>query len=272
MRPHQRPAPSGIKLKIFNLKNRNGLRIVGVVDQPENTQGLVFVLHGLSGNTKQLHIEAIAEAFREKDFTTVRFDSTNTFGESGGSYENMTVTSYLHDLEDVISWATSQPWYQEPFYLAGHSLGGLIVILYTLQHPERVKAIAPISTVVSGRLTHDAWRKQLGAPFDNWQKTGSVVEESSSRPGLKKRLKWAFMEDLLQYDVLPLIDRLAMPTLLIVGDRDDATPLVHQKFLFEVLPGKKELHVIKSASHTFVKPEHLREVKNIIHQWISRIG
>lgn len=256
-------------LKKFTLKNRKDFRIVGIVDQPGNTRGLAFVLHGLSGNKEQPHIVTIADAFREKGFTTVLFDSTNTFGESDGSYEHVTATGYLHDLEDVVSWAKRWSWYQEPFYLAGHSLGGLIVILYALQHPERVKAIAPISTVVSGRMTKQFWKKRDPIAFDKWQKTGWLVEESATRPGLIKKLKWTFMKDLLQHDALSYVDQLTIPTLLIVGDNDDMTSLAHQKLLFDRLPGKKELHIIKGAPHTFVAEKHLQEVKELIRKWID---
>lgn len=74
-------------MKKFSLKNRRGQNIVGVVANPTIKKGLAFVLHGLSGNKEQPHIAAIANAFREKQFVVVRFDSTNTFGESDGNYE-----------------------------------------------------------------------------------------------------------------------------------------------------------------------------------------
>lgn len=224
----------------------------------------------MSGNKEQPHIVAVADAFREKQLTVVRFDSTNTFGESDGAYEDMTVTGYLEDLEDVISWSKTQRWYQEPFCLAGHSIGGLVSMLYSQRHPQLVKAFAPISTVVSGMFTKQtAWLVDV---IDTWGKTGFLVEESATRPGLIKKLKWAFMKDLLQHNALSRADRLTMPTLLMVGEYDYMTPLVHQKLLFDRLPGKKELHIIKGAPHTFVEPEHLREVKHIVRQWISRIG
>ena len=53
------------------------------------------------------------------------------------------------------------------------------------------------------------------------------------------------MEDRLQYDVLLKAEKLQMPVLLIVGDKDDITPPEHQKILFDLLPGKKELFIIK---------------------------
>lgn len=256
-----------VKTKI---KNRKGQRIAVLVEEVPGQTGLAFVMHGLSGFKEQLHIQTFADAFRENSYTVVRFDTTNTFGESDGKYENATATNYYEDLEDVIGWAESQKWHQEPFVLAGHSLGGICTALYAEKHPEKVKGLAPISTVVSGKLSSETQSKKEA--LEHWQKTGWLEEKSESIPGLVKRLKWSHMEDRMKYDLLPDAAKLTMPVLLIVGDKDDRTPLEHQKLLFEVLNGKKELHIIKEAPHTFRDSKHLAEIKVIFDAWIKALG
>ena len=254
------------KLKI---KNRKGQNIVIVIEKPKNPKGLAIVIHGLSGNKEQPHIVTFAEAFKEKNYTVVRFDTTNTFGESDGKYEDATVTNYFEDLEDVINWAKSQSWYMEPFCLAGHSLGGISIILYAKKRPEEIKGLAPISTVISGKLSLETYkyRKLL----NQWKKTGWREEKSTSVPGRIKKLPWSHMVDRLKYDVLAEAYRLTMPVLLIVGDKDDGTPYEHQKLLYDKLPGKKELHIIKNAPHTFMEPKHLKEIKQIFFKWIDSL-
>jgi len=101
------------------------------------------------------------------------------------------------------------------------------------------------------------------------EKTGWLIAKSESKPGLIKKLKWSEMEDRLKYDLLPEANKLTMPVLLIVGDKDDGTPPEHQKMLFDKLPGKREMHVIKDAPHTFKEPEHLTEIKDIFNNWIK---
>lgn len=63
-----------------------------------------------------------------------------------------------------------------------------------------------------------------------------------------------------------------MSALLIVGDKDDRTPLEHQQVLFNKLPGKKEIHIIKDAPHTFKEEHHLREIKDIFIKWIDKLN
>jgi len=252
------------------IKNRKDQKISVLVEIPENPKGLAFIMHGLGGFKEQPHIETYAHTFLENGYVSVRFDTTNTIGESDGTYEDATVTNYYEDLEDVIEWAKSQLWYKEPFCLAGHSLGGMCTLLYAEKYPARVKAIAPTSTVVLGKLSMEN-KTDRGDDLDEWKRTGWLVQPSNSKPGVVKRLKWSHMEDRLKYDLLPNAGKLVMPVLLIVGENDDSTPPEHQQLLYEKLPGKKEIHIIKGAEHTFREKKHLEEIKRIIDQWIKNL-
>lgn len=249
--------------------NRKNQRISVLVDISQNQKGLAFVMHGLGGNKKQPCIENFAAAFKEEDFTVVRFDTTNTFGESDGDYEHATITNYYQDLQDVITWGKSQSWYQEPFWLSGHSLGGICVLLFAEEHPTMIKAIAPIATTISTELSMKSPRYQGNNQLEEWKKTGWRTEQSESHNFIK-RLPWSHMVDRMQYNALDKIDKLQMPVLMIVGENDDSTPLEHQQILYDKLPGEKELHLIKNAPHTFKEEKHLLQIKKIFRKWIKK--
>ena len=254
------------------IQNRKGQKIVVLVEEAQLQKGLAFVMHGLGGFKEQDHVRTFAEAFVEKSFTVVRFDTTNTFGESDGKYEGATITNYYEDLEDVIAWAKTQPWYQEPFALSGHSLGGICTALYAEKCPHEVLALAPISPVVSGALSVEAHKEDDAADFANWEQTGWHESSSASKPGVVKRLPWSHIADRLKYDLLPGVGALTMPVLLIVGENDTSTPAKHVKMLYEALPGpNKEFHIIKNAPHTFRDPTHLAEIKEILTKWIDSL-
>ena len=249
------------------IKNRRNQNLSVLLEQSDQQKGLVFIMHGLGGFKEQKHLQAMAEAFLENNYTVVRFDTTNTLGESGGDYVDATTTNYFADLDDVITWAKTQLWYSEPFVLVGHSLGALCTALYAEIHSERVKALAPISTVVSGQLS--AQIKTASGELDEWKRTGWRITKSESKPGAIKRLKWSHMEDRMKYDLLPNVSKLTMPVLLIVGEFDDTTPPEHQEILYTRLPGIKEMHVIKGAPHTFKAEGELQEINQIFLSWIQ---
>lgn len=256
--------------KLF-IENRKKQKLAVIVEQSEQQRGLAIIMHGLGGFKEQDHLIAIADCFKEKGFTVIRFDTTNTLGESDGNYEQATLTNYYEDMEDVIGWAAGQSWYQEPFVLLGHSLGGISVALYAEKYPQKVLALAPISPVVSGALSVEAHKKYDVEGFAHWEQTGWYEQTSISKPGTVKRLPWSHIVDRLKYDLLPRVSTLTMPTLLIVGEQDTATPPDQIRLLFDALPGQKEFYIIKGAPHTFRAPEHLSEIRNIIALWIDAI-
>lgn len=258
--------------KLFII-NRKGQKIAVVVENTENVntrQGLAFVMHGLGGFKESPQTRVAADALLKNGYVVASFDTTNTFGESDGRYEDATTTNYYEDLEDVINWTKSQLWYQEPFVLVGFSLGGLCVGLYSEKYSEKVRALAPISTVVSGGLRMDnPYQKDHNA---EWKTSGWDQESSVSKPGVVRCLPWSHMEEGLKYDLLPQAKCLTMPVLLVVGENDQITPLEHQRIFYNDLPGPKELHIIKDAGHTFRNAEHLKELSKILSEWIKSIN
>jgi len=146
------------------ITNRNNQNIATYLHLQPNHTGLAFVMHGLGGKAHQPHIQGMVDVFFANGFSVVSFDTTNSYGASDGQYEDATVTNYYADLEDIIAWASHQDWYQEPFVLAGHSLGGICTALFTEKHPEQVMGLFPKSTVVTGKLSQEAHQKTQVEP------------------------------------------------------------------------------------------------------------
>ena len=156
-------------MKTF-ITNRDNNKICVVIEGKSNSSSkLAFVMHGLSGNKEEPHLRGMVGVLLNDNYTVVTWDAVHTFGESkGGPYEDATITNYYADLEDVVSWASTQKWYTEPFVLVGHSLGGISTALYAEKYPDKVKALAPISTVVNGELRMESKADIV----DEWKKTG----------------------------------------------------------------------------------------------------
>ncbi|MFH1916142.1 MAG: alpha/beta hydrolase [Nanoarchaeota archaeon] len=253
--------------KLF-ITNRSGKRIAVLLDVPKEQSGLAFVMHGLGGFKEQPQVEAFAKGFLDAKCIVVRFDCRNTLGESEGKFEDARLTNYYEDLEDVISWARQQSWFISPFFLCGHSLGGIAVAWYAEKNPKEVCGLAPLGTVVSGQLTMEAHGKEEIA---KWKETGWFEERSNSKPGVLKRRPWAMMDDLLRYDLRTDAAKLTMPVLFVVGDLDQSTPYVHQKLLFDLVSGRKEIHVLKGAKHTIRDEKHLQELTEILKKWLFSV-
>lgn len=248
------------------IKNRKNQNICVMIEWASNNKWLAFVMHGLSGTKDEKHIRTFIQSFLDNNFTVISFDTTNTFWESDGKYEDATVTNYYEDLYDVIQWSEQQNFYQEKFFLVWHSLWGICISLYAQNFPERIIGLAPISTVVSWKLSIELWNRDI----NKWKKEGFVIEKSDTSPEWFKKLKYSHIVDRLKYDLLENTKWLQMPVLMIVWDKDTSTPLKHQKIFFEKLETEKELHIIKWWSHTFKEQKHLDEIYKIFNDWINR--
>lgn len=248
------------------IKNRNNQNISVVTEMAKNPKGLVFVMHGLGDSKDSDHIKTFSQCFLDNDYNVVRFDVRNTFGESEGKFEDANITNYYEDLEDVINWSKSQDFYQEPFILCGHSLGAICSAFYAENYPEQVKALAPFSTPVNADLSKKNYTKE---ELVNWEKNGFIVEDWGD---FEVKIKWSYMKEKEKYDLLKKVEKLKMPVLLIVGELDDTTLPENQQILFTALPGEKELHIVKSAPHTFRDKNHLGEVYSILSRWVEKIN
>ena len=255
-----------------SIKNRSGEKVVLVVENSKNPAGTAIIMHGLGGFKEQLHIQVFAKTFKKSGYAVVTFDTTNSIGESGGKFENATITNYYQDLEDVINWTEKQPWFKKPLILCGHSLGGFSAAFYVENYPSKIFAVAQISPFVSGELSAEAHNRFEPKEFAKWRKSGWQIKESSSKPGVVKKLPWSHMENRMKYSLLEKIDKLKIPVLLIVGERDTSIPPEHVQILYDKIPSlQKEIHIIKGAPHTFKDGKHLRQIEEIFLSWIKKL-
>ena len=252
-------------IKTF-IKNRTGQRLAVIIDKADSQKGLAFVMHGLGDNKESAHIRILASCFSDNGYTVVRLDAANTFGESEGDFADANITNYYEDYEDVIDWSRSQSFYEVPFILCGHSLGALSSAWYAGQNPDEVKSLVLLGSPINFNLSMQMHSQEEA---EDWQKTGYLLEDWGLPE--KVKIKWSYMEEKKKYDLLKIADRLVMPILLIVGELDDASSPKNQQILFDRLPEKKELYVIKGSPHTFREEEHLKEIYNIMDKWIKNL-
>jgi len=252
------------------IKNRKGLNLVVEIEQKENQQGLVFIVHGFGRTKDEPEIKTIRHAFLNNNYTAASFDATNSSGEGGGKLENATITNHYQDLKDIITWAENKEWYQQPFCLAGNSMGSFCAAWFAINHPKKVKSLILTSSFVSGKLFSQI--DEISPILKSWKDTGMREWESSSRPGLIKRLKYNFMEDAFRYDLTKRAEEIKVSVLIIAGDKDETTPLEHQKLLFNALDTEKELHIIKGTGHTFKRKAELGQLEKIMGGWLKKIN
>jgi len=259
-------------MKKIRLRNRKGQTIVGVLEEPQGEiRGTCVIEHGYSGHKEADHIQKIKNAFLENGFITFNFDATNSFNESDGEFIDATLGLHHEDLEDVVKWVKKQEWFVKPLALTGHSMGGYAVARYAEDYPDEVDILVPVAPVVSGKLNFEAFERFHPGGLDTWKRDGIRIEKSARR-GVMKRMTWESMEERLDHDLLPDADKITIPTLLIVGSKDESCPPDHvEKLLKKISSKDKALKIIEGAPHTYRNEKDLEEVKHSISSWLKDI-
>lgn len=108
-------------------------------DKKSSQPKLAIVCHGITGYKEQDVILQIAETLNNLGYIVVTFDCRNSRGESFNNGQCATLTSMEEDLQAVIHWAEQQEFYTHPLLLAGHSLGGSVVLDYTEKHSQMIR-------------------------------------------------------------------------------------------------------------------------------------
>ncbi|MCQ6244403.1 bifunctional 3-oxoadipate enol-lactonase/4-carboxymuconolactone decarboxylase PcaDC [Streptomyces malaysiensis] len=161
----------------------------------------------------------------------------------------------------VLRLADEQGW--ERFAYAGVSIGGAVGLHLAVHHPERLTSLAVVcSSARFGDLA--AWRER--AALVRAEGTEAMV---ASRPGTwfshgfaHTPVGAALIEDLratdragyaaccdalAAYDITADLERIAVPTLVVAGRDDPATPPAHARRIADAVPGASLLEVAGAA-------------------------
>lgn len=249
----------------YFIKNRHNQKIAVLLDKAKNQKWLVFVMHWMWDSKDSDHIKTYVKCFRNNWYSVISFDTTNTFWESDGNFEDWNIITYYEDLEDIISRAKSQLFFQSPFILCWHSLWSACCAFYSQQHPKEIKALAPTATPINAELSKQNYNQE---ELINWERTWCLIKDWWD---FDVKIKRSYMEAKEKFDLLKKVNKLTMPVLMIVWELDNTTSPKHQKILFNKLPGQKELHIIKNAPHTFRNKKHLEEIYQIFDKRIKNI-
>jgi Dipeptidyl aminopeptidases/acylaminoacyl-peptidases len=228
---------------------------------------VVVFCHGFTGDKigpNQLLLN-LALALDEAGKTVVRFDFAGS-GESEGVFaEDTTVSGWLEDLRTIIAWIKSAPEFAgAPIVLAGHSLGGLLTLIYPddaaiIKRIAMAAVVHPLATFAAeGLLGPDRWqRAAAGETVANFLNKGFALKDG------------IFVNDLIRNDYQPLkaAAALSTPLLIIHGSADCVVPFAGSEELFQLYKGKKRFHRLAGVDHVFAGNHGV--VQSLLVDWLT---
>lgn len=133
-------------MKTFEAKlnSKDGIEFFVRGWEPDsNPKALVALVHGLGEHTGRY--EHVAKAFTDAGYAMVGFDLRGHGKSTGIRGHFPSLDAVMQDIRNFFVFLT-QRYPQIPQFLYGHSLGGLLVLTYTLKHGAGLKGVIATSS------------------------------------------------------------------------------------------------------------------------------
>lgn len=248
--------------KTLSLQNESGEDIHFDLRFEEGTKHapLILILHGFKGFKDWGFFPDLARTLTYSGYVTLTMNfSRNGIGADHNKFtelERFASNTYAHELSDVSTVLQAIRDQQigrnvvnpERVGIIGHSRGGAVALLSTLDHQEQIGALVTWSSIAYlNRYSEEQ--------IDQWNKQG-YIEIENSRTHQIMRINKTFWEDIVKnkdrYDLLGRIGELSVPALFIHGDADESVPCSESEQLFERCGSStRRLELIEDAGHTF---------------------
>ena len=180
-------------------------------------------------------------------------------------------------LESYVEWLVQILSDKKDITLICHSNGGRIALAYASRNPSK---IAKLILIDSAGIRHNELSlKARRAVFGSLAKAGRALTSSPKARKVFYRLIGAkdyerapenmrkTMRNLLSVDLTPELENVEVPTLLIWGERDTATPVSDARIMHERIKNSK-LITIPNTGHS-PHMTHPEKVAEDIVEWLT---
>lgn len=187
-------------------------------------------------------------------------------------------TDRVWTLQDYVEWLRAEVKAEDKVILLGHSNGGRISLAFTAQHPDKVKqlilidsaGIYPRGVLISIKRRVFKWIAQVGKKLTRSEKMRGLLYRFARESDYKNATPHMrqTMANLISVDVRPVLPQISVPTFIIWGAQDSATPLSDGKLMHAQIR-HSTLHVIPTARHS-PQITHPKEVGEYIVAELER--
>lgn len=271
-------------MKTLNFEGVGGLNIFARAWRPETqrARALVVIAHGV--NSHSGYYEWVGEQLMAAGFAVYALDHRGRGRSDGERYFVNTVDEYVADLATFIQLAKEQePGL--PTFLLGHSAGGVISSVYTLEHQAELTGFVCESfafqvyapdfalAVVKG-LSHVAPHAHvLKLPIAEFSRDPKVIEAMNADPMIAHEVQpTTTVAALVRADerLKKEFQLITLPVLIMHGTADKVTkPSGSQMFYDKAGSADKTLKLYEGHAHDLLNDYGKETVLGDIRAWID---
>ncbi|OSS42099.1 Carboxylesterase [Desulfurella amilsii] len=221
-----------------------GFKIVYEIENPSQAKTIVFI-HG-SGATKltwKHQLQALLP-----NYTKIALDLIGHGESKGNGYSS--IKDYVEFIKSFIETLGLKN-----LVLCGHSMGGAIVQLFSLEYPSLIDAVIIAGSGAKLKVNQDildATLKSLnyGSQWAYCEHTKKkLIDQAES--DFYQTDKMVRYNDFLacnSFDIMQKVMQIQKPALIIVGSCDKLTPMKYAQYLKDSI-GQSKLIIIQNAGH-----------------------
>jgi len=243
----------------ITFKNKEGLKLVGILDRPKNkTKTCIILCHGRSGRKNEQGLVLLADGLVKAGFSTFRFDFRG-HGESEGKDYEMTISGEKKDLEAAYGLLIKKGY--NKFGLLATSFAGVVVSYFSPKH-KKIRAL----TLLCTRLDFSSYYKSyIGKKEEKLLKSQGFIQMSNNFRGGKK-----LFEETLKVNPIIELRKLNIPIMFVHGDKDSYVPYKESvKYSKEL---KAKLVTINGGQHFFIDKNrtHVNQVLRATTEFFTK--
>ncbi len=242
-------------------ENSRKLKLAGILNNPSGDTDplIVIILHGHTSHKNSPRIEPIADMLASHNISSFRIDLAG-HGESEGNIEIATVSDAQDDVLCTMRFLKSLGY--SKIGLFGSGFGGMAAICAAAEM-EDLRLLILRSPVVN---YEEKYRDVEGKEFlEYWKKKGIRPHEFTSH------LRHIFYEDAVKHNGYEIGKRIAVPTLIIHGDKDEQIPVEQSKKLAQSIRDS-QLMIIRGADHRLANPGYFQHHLKAIETFVLKHG
>jgi pimeloyl-ACP methyl ester carboxylesterase len=225
----------------------NGLRIA-FERQPGVAPTFIW-LGGFKSDMAGTKAQALAEWARDRGQGFVRFDYSG-HGESGGRFEDGTISGWLADALAVIDLT------EGPLVLVGSSMGGWLALLAARARPERVKGLILIAPAAD--MTQRLMWANFGDDIRREIETTGRYERPSEYDPEPYLITRALIEDGAKHLIMDGPIPFSGPVRILQGGLDPDVPEAHARALAALIQSPDlQFDLIADGDHRLSRPQDI---------------
>jgi alpha-beta hydrolase superfamily lysophospholipase len=270
-------------MKEEQIEGVGGFKIFTRTWRPEGkARGVVVLVHGF--NSHSGYYQWVADQLVARNLAVYALDLRGRGRSDGERYYVQKFADYVSDVEALVTRAKSrEPGL--PVFLLGHSAGGVVACLYTLEHQSELAGLisesfahevpAPdFALAVLKGLSHVAPHAHvLKLKNEDFSRDLKVVEQMNQDPLLAHEVQpTQTVAEMVRADerLKKEFPQIKLPVLILHGTADKATKPSGSKRFYEMAGSSdKTLKLYEGHYHDLLNDVDKQVVMNDIQQWID---